>query len=1700
MALDSSTSQQNVSTPAGLAPAVAADQITEIPLNGTGLLGESYAPGDSITNLTDLREIIANNAPDATFTATQIAYAGDRSETTIAEFIGDDAVSLSGNGDLEMGPSGLVLTGYIYIPSGVHEIGVFSDDGFSMTLAGIDFSEFDGQRGTDETARTAEFEGGLYEVEIQYFDTGGGQSLGLLIDGLPVQPSAFYQTQDDFLNPPAGTPTVAVENYHPSQFLEDAIDDPTTETGTDGRDVIEALGGDDTVNALGGDDEVYGGYGDDALFGGDGDDVMDGGRGSDYLNGGAGNDLLISRSDAGEQRIGQLAIGAPTRGDPDNEVNPDRQKLYGWESMPLVSDDILEGGDGRDTFLIAPQLNAKLDIIEKHVRSDGTINWAGVAGENNELHDHWVDATGFDVIADFVAADDSIAVIGHTANVSVDYRDTDGDGDEESIITILSNQHGNGGAHDQDLIGMVIVHGDRVEEDMIQTDANVTYGIVEGIAHVAEALFPVGGTKMTDVNGQLIYGYDSRDDQGNLGPITSNPEDYVDNPYMDLATFGDPVAIEAYEQTRDPFEQLGTVDVAGQTETGTAGDDVWATTADAPNDQMPSALGHWAFDGAEGAFADSSGGPTAKAYTLYENQALLRTDGVVEGPDGQLDALSFNGEDEFAYIPHDPDFQITQGTISLWVNPDDLSDDGMFVSKDQRNTGDGGHFRLGHTDEGGLILRMAPGDGDSNKSWETGPLLTEGAWQHLAVNFAEDGVFVYVDGALVPADSWTAVDGNVPSPNVYVEAFLLNNKEPWVLGADQRRTELNETALQFAIDDDKIDNAYDGAIADFAIFGGYTAADVLSPDEIAELATPGFDIAGMTSPSGPQPMAAGDDTYDGAGGNDVIEGGAGDDSLGGGDGDDSIDGGYGDDIVDGGAGDDTLDGGRGSDLVIGGDGNDILLSRSDAGEDRAGQLVLGEPSRPFPDAQIDNTYLKLADWLDQPLIADDILVGGAGNDEFRIETLINGTREAITDNLLDDSRTVRWHGVAGENNRIHDHWVDSIGIDVIADFDADEDTISIIGHTTNIEVEQKAHDSDGDGVFDSAVSVITVYSQQGNNGGAHDEDILGYVVVHGDLVEEDDVITDAGAHYGIVETVDELQEALAPTGETKTRDFNGQELFGYDSRDVEGDPIGSDPEAFAENPYADLVTYADVTANDLPPLNVLLESAGDTYDGATYGEIAHDPSLEQEDGTIAFSFVANTPGDGNQALLSKDHTGNTNGGHFTAWVSNGGYLEVRFQDDGNTSRYLKFRDEKIVAGETYDVAFSFDEDTLSLYVNGELVDADDGFAGGMLGNTEEILVGASARRRQGTDDRAEWFFNGTITNIAFLDRPLSEVEAVLLEAAGGDFSTLPTVGTPGTPDDPGDTGGTDDPAQPEDPVTPEDPPAPDDPGHISDPVAPDAIEGTDNNDRLRGTDDADVIAGLGGNDVIRGRSGDDTIDGGDGNDRLIGGEGADEMTGGSGNDIYHIEDAGDVVIEDADDGEDRVISTVSFTLPEDVETLIFHRDAGDTDGIGNASNNIIVGSDGANVLSGEEGDDRLLGRDGDDSLSGGEGDDRLFGGLGDDWLAGGEGFDILGGGDGIDRFVFEAAGADTADRIRDFEQDVDIVVINGTLATALAGLEIVDVFITGAEAATVEQRLVYDQDRGHFLFDADGSGTGDAELIAKFGRGTGLGVDFIEFG
>lgn len=130
------------------------------------------------------------------------------------------------------------------------------------------------------------------------------------------------------------------------------------------------------------------------------------------------------------------------------------------------------------------------------------------------------------------------------------------------------------------------------------------------------------------------------------------------------------------------------------------------------------------------------------------------------------------------------------------------------------------------------------------------------------------------------------------------------------------------------------------------------------------------------------------------------------------------------------------------------------------------------------------------------------------------------------------------------------------------------------------------------------------------------------------------------------------------------------------------------------------------------------------------------------------------------------------------------------------------------------------------------------------------------------------------------------------------------------------------------------------------------VEGTKAGETLFGTGWSETLRGLGGNDTLNG------------------GFGADIMIGGKGNDRYIVDDAGDQVVEAADEGSDLVSSSLSFSLKSlgAVEKLTLE---------GGAALN-ATGNKGANLLTGNLGANRLDGLAGDDVLTGGRGADTFL--------------------------------------------------------------------------------------------------------------------------
>lgn len=244
-----------------------------------------------------------------------------------------------------------------------------------------------------------------------------------------------------------------------------------------------------------------------------------------------------------------------------------------------------------------------------------------------------------------------------------------------------------------------------------------------------------------------------------------------------------------------------------------------------------------------------------------------------------------------------------------------------------------------------------------------------------------------------------------------------------------------------------------------------------------------------------------------------------------------------------------------------------------------------------------------------------------------------------------------------------------------------------------------------------------------------------------------------------------------------------------------------------------------------------------------------------------------------------------------------------------------------------------------------------------------------------------------------------------------------------------------------------------------------------------GNDLDNILVGTSAGNSLSGNDGDDRLFGRGGSDWLNGGGGDDTMAGGAGRDSYFVDSAGDVIVEEAGGGRDRVYPIGDYTLVGAVEDLVLWSSA---DGTGNALDNRIYGSDGTNRLSGLGGDDTLDG--------------------------GGWGTDTLRGGDGADTFRFtDQPGTYTADRIFDFLPGTDrLVLLNGNPPEpglppgneadygSTGRLDPDDARFYAAPGARsghdADDRLVYDTDSGKLYYDPDGDGP-DAALLVFTLRG-----------
>src|SRR5262245_60022422 len=196
------------------------------------------------------------------------------------------------------------------------------------------------------------------------------------------------------------------------------------------------------------------------------------------------------------------------------------------------------------------------------------------------------------------------------------------------------------------------------------------------------------------------------------------------------------------------------------------------------------------------------------------------------------------------------------------------------------------------------------------------------------------------------------------------------------------------------------------------------------------------------------------------------------------------------------------------------------------------------------------------------------------------------------------------------------------------------------------------------------------------------------------------------------------------------------------------------------------------------------------------------------------------------------------------------------------------------------------------------------------------------------------------------------------------------------------------------------------------------LTGAAGNDALFGAFDDDTLLGGKDNDTLTGGTGADVLNGGDGSDTasyltaaagltvslatgtgtgdaqgdtfisienltgsgftdtLVGNGNANVLDGGGssdilqgllGDDTYVVDNVADIVLENANEGNDTINASVNFILAANFENLVM-QGAGNLQGYGNGLVNALTGNGGDNILNGEAGADTLTGFAGNDAF------------------------------------------------------------------------------------------------------------------------------------
>jgi hypothetical protein len=189
-------------------------------------------------------------------------------------------------------------------------------------------------------------------------------------------------------------------------------------------------------------------------------------------------------------------------------------------------------------------------------------------------------------------------------------------------------------------------------------------------------------------------------------------------------------------------------------------------------------LAHWKLDEDNGTTAiDSEGGHDG---TLVNDPVWVNAQ--------MGGGLAFDGNDGHVRVGHSSDFELTDGTITMWIKAVDVAGEQYLFFKDG-------------ADKTYLLIKSGEIAYETNGDTITAPV-TANDWTHVAITFGTDGMSLYLQGSLVASS--TKTDG------------MADNNGDLFIGSDS----LAGKAFAGTLDEVRI---YDR---------------ILSAGEIAELATP----------------------------------------------------------------------------------------------------------------------------------------------------------------------------------------------------------------------------------------------------------------------------------------------------------------------------------------------------------------------------------------------------------------------------------------------------------------------------------------------------------------------------------------------------------------------------------------------------------------------------------------------------------------------------------------------------------------------------------------------------------------------------------------------------------------------------------------------------------------------------------------------